>query len=88
MLGEGGRYWEGQEKGSCRLCGGESETWGQCVGGMQTVEQGGRKLAGGSEVGEKGQGKDWMREIEKERKVPIAMETARVRVRAGRCVRE
>lgn len=23
----GGRYWEGQEKVSCRLCGGEKETW-------------------------------------------------------------
>lgn len=65
-----GRYWEGQEKVSCRLCGGEKETWEhvweEC---RQWRKEGGSwQEAVGWVLGEEKEGEEWMREIEEEKK--------------------
>lgn len=64
------RYWEGEEKRVCRMCGGEEETWEHVWEGCRRgqAEEGGWQEWVGTILGEKGEGKDWMREIEKIRK--------------------
>lgn len=65
----GGRYWEGQEKVSYRLYGGEKETWDVWEECRQWSKGGGSwQEAVGWVLGEEEEGEEWMREIEEERK--------------------
>jgi len=65
------RYWEEEEKRVCRLCEGGLETHGNTCG--RNVEHGERGKAGVDRrsvvgFGGEGDGEEWMREVEKERR--------------------
>ncbi|KYN22664.1 hypothetical protein ALC57_04934 [Trachymyrmex cornetzi] len=66
-----GRYWKGEEERCCRLCGNEEETWEYVWDGCRTwrTETGGGWQEGGVRIlGEEGEGEEWMREVEEERR--------------------
>ncbi|KYN50622.1 hypothetical protein ALC57_15112 [Trachymyrmex cornetzi] len=66
-----GRYWKGEEERCCRLCGNEEETWEHVWDGCRTWRTG---TGGGWQeevvriLGEEGEGEEWMREVEEERR--------------------
>jgi len=66
-----GKYWEGEERRSCRICGDRLElwehVWEECrlwrEGGGGTWQEACVRLLGGE-----GEGERWMREVEEERR--------------------
>jgi len=64
-----GRYWEGEERRKCRLCGYEEESWEHVWERCRKWGEGGGgwQEAIGRILGEDGEGEGWMREIERER---------------------
>jgi len=65
-----GRYWEGEERKKCRLCGNEEESWEHVWERCRRWREGGGggwQEAVGWVLGEDGEGERWMREIERER---------------------
>ncbi|KYQ49651.1 hypothetical protein ALC60_11272 [Trachymyrmex zeteki] len=65
-----GRYWEGEEERKCRLCGNEVESWDHLWEGCRAWwngEVGRWQKELGRNLGEEGEGEEWMRKVEKER---------------------
>ena len=64
-----GRYWEGEERRRCRLCGSDSETWEHI---WEECRDWGRGDKNWQQVvswvlGDDGEGEWWMRDVERER---------------------
>jgi len=78
-----GRYWEGEERRMCRLCGGEIESWEHLWEKCRTWKEGGGERGWqevvGMILGDKGEGEKWMREVEEERRVGRSMSEERER---------
>jgi len=67
-----GRYWEDEEKRTCRLCGGELETWEHLWEKCRIWREGrgGRwQEVYGKILADKEEEKSWIREMEEERRV-------------------
>ncbi|EZA52484.1 hypothetical protein X777_08600 [Ooceraea biroi] len=64
-----GRYWEGEEKKRCRLCGMEKESWEHIWEECRRWTVGGGSWQGAVSwvLGQEGEGEGWMRELEEER---------------------
>jgi len=65
-----GRYWEEPEKRTCRLCGGEVESWEHVWEGCRRWEEWEESWQEAVKwvLGEKGEGEEWMRRMERERR--------------------
>lgn len=66
-----GRYWENENKRGCRLCGGDMETWEHMWEDCRSWKEGGGgswQEIYGRVLGEEGEGKSWMREVEEKRR--------------------
>lgn len=65
-----GAYWESEEKRSCRMCGGEEETWEhvweRCVKGKEKEKGSWQEVVEGI-LGEEGEGEEWMKELDEMR---------------------